>query len=253
MKQLISRLSLVFLLLAVSLGSTTSQAQYRHRGHSAPRHTHRSTGDNVMRGIYTAQAVGQTARMGAALHAMADYTGLRVGYNSASLHFSDASSFDLDPLSGVNVGVVFGWYLGNTPLILEPGAFYSKKGGKFSGYDKAEKDHFSQKINMHMLEFPLNLKFELAAPNSPLRLQPFVGAYMAFGLGGQIKDSMDGNWDTFDTYDNFDAGFRFGCGLCFTNFYLEAAYDLGLTNMEDGHSYGSTHTRTLGISLGFNF
>lgn len=250
MKQFISRLSIVLLLLAVFFGATNADAQYRHRGHNAPRHTHRSTGDRVVHGIYTAQAVGQAAQMGAAIHSMADYTGLRLGYNSASLHFDD-NGFDNDPTSGFNLGVVFGWYLGNSPFIIEPGVFYSKKGGKFSGIDK--KDYFSQKINMHMLEIPLALKLDLIAPNSPVHIQPFVGAYMAFGMGGQIKDSEDGNWDTFDTYDNFDAGLRFGCGLGLSNFYLEAAYDLGLTNMEDNHSYGDTNTRTMSINIGFNF
>lgn len=253
MKQFVSRLSIVLLLLAVGIGSTNATAQYRHRGYNAPRHAHRSTGDRVVHGIYTAQAVGQAAQMGAALHSMADYTGLRLGYNSASLHFSDIHGYDVDPLSGFNLGVVFGWYLGNTPFILEPGVFYSKKGGKFGGHDIDGGKNFTQKINMHMLEIPLDLKLDLMAPNSPVHFQPFIGAYMAFGMGGQIKDSTDGNWDTFDTYDNFDAGLRFGCGLCLSNLYLEAAYDLGLTNMEDNHSYGDTNTRTFSINIGFNF
>jgi len=203
-----------------------------------------------MRGVYTAHAIGQAAQMGYALHTLDDYTGLRLGYNSASLHFSD-SGYDLDPTSGVNLGFVFGWYLGNSPFILEPGVLYSKKGGKFSGMDSY--GHFSQKVNMHMLEFPCVVKFDLTGPSGIVHLQPFAGAYMAFGMGGQIKDSADGYWDTFDSYDNFDAGFRYGCGLSLANLYLEVAYDYGLTNMEASSHYGETNTKTVSFNLGINF
>lgn len=249
MKQFISRISIVLLLLAVCFGSSTAVAQYRHRGYNAPRHYRSRSGDNVVRGIYTAQAIGQAAQMGYALHTMADYTGLRLGYNSASLRFSD-SQYNLDPTSGVNVGIVFGWYLGNSPFILEPGVLYSKKGGKFSGHDG---EYFTQKVNMHMLEFPCVLKVDLASPSGLFRIQPFAGAYMGFGMGGQIKDSMDGNWDTFDTYDNFDAGFRYGCGLSMANAYFEVAYDYGLTNMENNNHSGDVHTKTFSLNVGINF
>ena len=107
-----------------------------------------------------------------------------------------------------------------------------------------------------MLEFPLVVKYEILSPNGGLCLQPFLGGYMGFGMGGKIDDGYK-TYDTFDSYDNFDAGLRMGCGLGLSHLYLEVAYDLGLTDMTQTH-YGTQraeecHTGTLGFSVGVTF
>lgn len=244
MKQFLSRLSIVFVLLAVSFGSTAALAQYRHYAPATPRHYHsRSTADRVIRGIHTAETVADAAVMGYGIAKLADYTGLRLGYNSASLRSSGMNAFDSDNKPGVNLGLVFGWYL-NSPVIIEPGVFYSMKGGKYSDWD----------VTMHMLEIPLVFKFDLGT-TAGVHLQPFIGGFMAFGLGGDIEDSAERvEYDTFDCYDDFDAGLRMGCGLGLSNLYVELAYDLGLTNMAGYDSYGAKErTNTLSLNIGFNF
>lgn len=65
MKQTISRLALLALLLSVSFGSTAALAQYRHHHRAyTPRYSHYRTGDAVIRGIHTAETVAHGAMMG---------------------------------------------------------------------------------------------------------------------------------------------------------------------------------------------
>lgn len=259
MKQTISRLALIVLLLSsVSFGSTAALAQYRHHHRAyTPRYSHYRTGDAVIRGIHTAETVAHGAMMGYALHQADDYTGIRLGYNGATLRLGGNPDVSNDYSSGVNLGIVFGWYLGNSPVIIEPGVFYSKKGANLSGYDYDMETRYEQDVNMHMLEIPLVFKYDITYRNAGASLQPFAGAYMAFGLGGDVEDSaFRSSWKTFDEYDNFDAGFRLGCGLCVQHLYLELAYDLGLVDLADNQhfDFGETRrTNTLSVSVGFNF
>lgn len=251
MKKTISRLSILLLLLAVSFGSTAAMAQYRHR-HYQPRHGHYRNGDGIVRGIHTAETIAHGAMLGYAIHELSDYTGVRFGYNAASLRTS-GSGANADYNSGIDLGLVYGWYLGNSPIIIEPGVYYSKKGSKLNY------GGFQEKINMHMLEIPLVLKYDILYPNAGASLQPFAGAYMAFGFGGKIEEGSDRlsqTWSTFDSYDNFDAGLRLGCGLSVDHLYLEIAYDLGLTDMAESSDFKfdeEHRTNTISFNIGFNF
>ncbi len=259
MKKTIARISTVLLLLVVSIASVTAQPRRHHR---------RSySGDGIIRGIRNVETVAGAAMMGASIASLDDYTGIRFGYNAATLRTSGFDGINSDVKSGVNVGVVFGWYLGNTPVIIEPGVYYTLKGGKFS--DKYS-DGTDIKTNMHMFEIPLVFKYEVQFHNAGVCIHPFFGGFLAFGIGGNVKVSdyyENDKWSDSTFGDGraglhrTDAGLRMGCGLGVDHFFIELAYDLGLVNLasDDYYYYNydsfddGIYSNTVSFSLGFNF
>lgn len=274
MKKTITRLVLLCTLLGLGFSSTAMAQRY----HSRPvprRHYH---GDGFLHALDAAEHVGRAALFGAFLHGLDDYTGIRVGYNAASLRtdlkYSDVNS-EFAP--GVNVGFVFGWNLGHTPLILEPGIYYSMKGGKLKGRFNDGATYIND-ISMHSVEIPLVLKAQLPlSPDNYVSLQPFFGGFVSFGFAGTTKyeenfDRIDSHgyptnyadkYDTFgdDLFCTTDAGLRMGVGLKVGQAYLEFAYDLGLVNLPnsgyelmDFDDFSDTmRSNTISFGIGFNF
>ncbi len=254
MKKTIARISTVLLLLVVSIASVTAQ----------PRHHHRRSynGDGIIRGIRNVETVAGAAMMGASIASLDDYTGIRFGYNAATLRTSGFDDVSSDVKSGVNVGIVFGWYLGNTPVIIEPGVYYTLKGGKLDGYEAGYSTRTKLKSNMHMFEIPLVFKYEVQYHNAGVCLHPFFGGFLSFGIGGKTNND---SWDTFSDGEGqlgrTDAGLRMGCGLGVDHFFLELAYDCGLVNLASdeynyfGYNYydSAVRSNTVSFSLGFNF
>ena len=214
-----------------------------------------------MRGLHAVETAADYAILGSVLHNIDDYTGFRIGYNSASLHASGFDATQGDNIPAFNLGIVFGWYLGNTDLALEPGLYYSMKGGNLNElYDS----NFSKKhglstteFTMHSFEVPLVLKMHLPIA-SGVGIEPFAGAFMSFGFAGTTTLDNGDEYDTFDDrfLEDFDAGFRFGAGLSINNLYFEAAYDLGLVNLCDSYEFDrheALRSRTWSFNIGINF
>ncbi len=262
MKTSITRLLAVFILLAVGLTAVVAQPPRRHH-----RSNYRS--DGFSRGMRDVHTVASTAMLGYSIAQLDDYTGIRLGYNAASLRASDfGEDVSSDFQSGVSIGVVFGWYLGKTPVIIEPGLYYSYKGGKLDGFEHQYDYRTRLKSNMHMFEIPLVFKYEVQFHNAGVCLHPFFGGFLSFGIGGKTKAVEGGQGDSWDTFSDgegqlgrTDAGLRMGCGLGVDHFFLELAYDCGLVNLaSDRYNYfgfdsfdSAIRSNTLSFSLGFNF
>lgn len=275
MKKIITRLLLLAVLLGMSLNDVATAQHY-----SRPYHRQRYRSNHVLEALDAAEHVGRAAMFGMFLHGLDDYTGFRVGYNAASLRTSlRHSNFDSNFTPGLNVGFVFGWHLGRTPLIIEPGLYYSMKGGEIKGtyndrvldaigsYTGKDYSRFTNKVTMHNFEVPLVLKCQLPlSPDNYVAFQPFFGGFVSFGFGGDTKiDDFDGR-DKYGTYSDdlfctTDAGLRMGVGLNVGMFYLECAYDLGLVNLPQ-NGYGLMHfddfddsmrSNTISFSVGVNF
>lgn len=260
MKKITSHISILLMILAMGL-TTSLSAQHRRHGGS-----YSNSGTAILRGLQTAESIARVGIMGASISKLDDYTGIRFGYNAAALRAEGFSGSDLSSStqSGLNVGIVWGWYLGNSPFIIEPGLYYSFKGGDLQGYDGPQShDRYSVKTNMHTLEIPLVFKYEVQCRNLGACLQPFFGGFLSVGLGGKTKDSY--YREKFDTYDHCmdrtDAGLRMGCGLGMGHFFLEAAYDCGLVNLaSDSYEFfnydnfsDGLRSNTFSIGIGFNF
>ncbi len=177
------------------------------------------------------------------------YYGLRLGMSlssvSSDIHELDGGSIQ----SGLSVGGIVGFQLSpTTPVSIETGLMYMEKGGK--GDIDGEKTTF----NLHYFELPIVAKYRYEMDDD-LSLQPFLGGYLALGIGGKVKNyaqkttctSFDG-----DRFRHFDGGLRLGCGLEYSMIYIELAYDLGLANIS--HSdFDSAKNRSLVVSAGVNF
>ena len=151
--------------------------------------------------------------------------------------------------TGLNVGIAAGYQLiPSSPLYFETGLYYTEKGGK----GNYEGKKFS--YNLNYLELPLLLKY--AAPFADRgTVQPYVGGYLACGIGGKVKDY--GNRQAFSSFDDnyfkrFDGGLRLGCGVQYDIVYAEAAYEFGLANICND-SFDTSHNRCFYLNVGVNF
>ena len=177
------------------------------------------------------------------------YYGLRIGANFSTVN-SDDRYLDGGSLhTGLNVGAVVGFQMiAHAPIYFETGLSYVEKGG--TGHIDGAK--FTYKLDY--LEMPLVLKYNyIAAPL--LSIQPYIGGYIAAGVGGQIKDF--GHRHAYSSFDDegfrrFDAGIKVGCGLQFDHLYAEMGYDFGLSNISQDY-FDTSRTGSLFVTAGVNF
>lgn len=180
------------------------------------------------------------------------YCGFRIGLGISTVN-SDSKYLDgNDPLTGLNLGFVVGTQVvRGTPLFFESGLYYTEKGGK-STYNGSKFTY-----NLNYLEIPLLVKYKFYADND-LSFEPFMGGYLACGVGGKIKNYQSraayGSFDSdySDNFNRFDGGLRLGCGMSFQMMYLEASYDIGLSNIGKD-DFDETHNGCFNLTFGVNF
>lgn len=184
-------------------------------------------------------------------HSYDSYCGFRVGLGLATVssesHYLDGNKVK----AGLNAGFVAGTQLvPGTPLFVESGLFYTEKGGKSeNGADKFT-------YNLNYLEMPLVMKYYIDIDRY-CSIQPFLGGYVACGIGGKIKDfgeraAYNSFSDSPYSFRRMDAGLRTGCGLQIDMFYAELSYDLGLANICKD-DFDTSKNGALMLSLGVNF
>ena len=177
------------------------------------------------------------------------YFGFRVGLNASHVA-TDSPLLDNGGVkTGLNIGVAAGTQLTyRAPLFLETGLYYSQKGGKGgSGNNKLT-------CELNYLEVPLLIKYKHFVGNQT-SVQPYAGAYLAVGTDGQIKNY--GSRTAFSSFEDdyfkrFDAGLKIGCGVGFNMVYLDASYDIGLTNTWQ-ESFEDAHNGCFTLNIGVNF
>ena len=174
------------------------------------------------------------------------YYGLRLGLNLACVN-SDVVEQDMDSRSGLAVGAVFGLLLTNsTPLWMEIGAFYSEKGGQMhvNGYDV--------KTRLSYIQAPIVIKYSFDVYDD-MYVQPFLGGYLAMGVGGKTKDyGSRQSYSSFDKLNRFDGGLRVGCGLEYQMLYAELGFDFGLANISKD-DFNTARNQCFFINVGVNF
>ena len=125
---------------------------------------------------------------------------------------------------------------------------YTEKGG--NGYVDGKK--FTYDLNY--LEMPILAKYKYYFDDD-LSIQPFAGGYLACGVGGKMKNYAEREaFSSFsdDAFQRFDGGLRLGCGVGFDLFYLELAYDIGLSNICHD-DFDTSHNGSLALNFGVNF
>lgn len=180
------------------------------------------------------------------------YYGLRLGLGFSTVNNSELDKYD-GPSSrtGLNFGGVVGYQLSpSAPVYLESGLFYTEKGGR---NNKKEDIDF----NLNYLEIPVLVKycFDL---DGEFSIQPFLGGYFAYGIGGKVK--WHGSYEerkmesafSSDLFKRFDGGLRFGCGAEYQMLYAELSYELGLANI-GRDEFEKTHNSCFYLNVGVNF
>ncbi len=177
------------------------------------------------------------------------YYGLRIGANFSTVNSDDRYLDGGSLRTGLNVGAVVGFQMvPQAPIYFETGLSYVEKGG--TGHVDGAK--FTYKLDY--LELPIVLKYNyIAAPL--VSIQPYIGGYLAAGVGGQIKDF--GHRHAYSSFDDegfrrFDGGIKVGCGLQFDHLYAEMGYDFGLSNISQDY-FDTSRTGSLFVTAGVNF
>jgi len=181
------------------------------------------------------------------------YYGIRLGLNIASMS-SDMATMDTDSRTGWAFGAVYGLQLANsTPIWLEAGLLYSEKGGESKiYYENLEKITY----RLSYLEVPVVVKYGFDIIDD-LYIDPFLGGYLALGVGGKTKTytrNVDDRTSesSFNYANRFDAGLRVGCGVEYQMLYAEVGFNFGIANIGKS-DFDAVRNRNFFINVGVNF
>lgn len=198
------------------------------------------------------------------------YFGVRFGMNVSQVMFYGPDVNNSSRL-GLNGGIVAGFMLAKTaPIFLETGLLYQGKGAYINGGKKNEVT-----IRAHFFEIPFILKYKIQTNIDDFKIQPFLGGFMAIGLGGETRfydaDPTMYPVDSRGRYKRgtfsdgalrgFDIGLKMGCGMSYKNFYFELSYSIGIMNaaQKEFQDFGfdsfdnSIHNGTFATTLGLDF
>ncbi|MBS0025743.1 outer membrane beta-barrel protein [Chitinophaga sp. 22321] len=131
------------------------------------------------------------------------------------------------------------------------GLLYSGKGGKSKNSDA--------KTTLSYLELPIHFMFKPEVGTGRLVLS--AGPYVAYGLGGKIKDTGLGDLDVYDDealllkQKRFDAGVGINVGYEMPmGLYFGLNTGLGLVNTADNTNNDRSFKNTsFGVSVGYKF
>lgn len=177
------------------------------------------------------------------------YYGLRIGPAFSTVNSDDPDLDGGDSQTGLDLGFVIGYPLSaSAPLYLESGLSYIEKGGKKTVSGK------KMTYDLNYIELPVLVKY-IYDVDGHFSVQPFVGGYLACGVGGKIKNY--GNREAFnsfssDAFRRFDGGLRVGCGVGYDVFYADLSYDIGLANVCHD-TFDTSRNGCLALTFGVNF
>ena len=150
---------------------------------------------------------------------------------------------------------------------IQPGIYFTTKSFDFYLSEKEKEFDFSWRrlYELYYLEVPVLASFRIKLADD-FQLQLNAGPFIACGVGGNVKDVILKSEivDIGDFLGNpfvegegnlhrFDAGLQFGLGFEYKEFFIGAAYDLGLFDITAKNlAYnGSIHTGNIMVSIGY--
>ncbi len=175
------------------------------------------------------------------------YGGVKFGVTGSHVSSQSSELNGNGVETGISLGLAAGFNIAPAAAF-ESGIYYTEKGGSSRNAD----GRFTYDLNY--LEVPLLLKYYIYSGNRAV-VQPYIGAYLGLGVGGQIKD-----YGTRSVTDSFgsglfrrgDSGLALGCGISWSFLYASLGYEYGLANI-GADLFSETHNRALVFSVGFAF
>lgn len=185
--------------------------------------------------------------------------GIEGGVNLSKLAASSSGlTLTSSSVTGFRVGGVVDLGFGNVSL--QPGLFYSTKGGSYG----SASDGGTAKLTLNYVEIPVNLVYNIPVVVGKV----FIGAgpYVAMGVSGKstttgaFTSSGSGTESQDITFGsgandtkNPDYGLNFMGGIRFKGgFVVSAGYGLGLGNLSNDNS-ASVKNRVISFSVGYFF
>ena len=195
--------------------------------------------------------------------------GVKAGLNLSRLTETvSGGSVSSQTLPGFQVGGVVD--LGFQAFSIQPGVFFTTKGGKSEETVQFTTPGSGQttitansKVTLNYIEVPINFLYNVAAGDNKF----YVGAgpYVGYGLSGKGTESDNQNGSettktnvTFgsgqDDVKNPDFGVNFLVGFKFSQGYsIGANYGLGLSNLSNGGNDSKVKNQVVSFTLGYFF
>lgn len=182
--------------------------------------------------------------------------GIRGGVNASKQYAMDDQA-DRDFHLGYQVGVAVDLNLARS-FSINTGLTMIQKGWHWDYDDSRGKQDV--KDNATYLEIPIQASYRVALSDQA-QFQLNLGPYFAFGLFGDQKvTSTFPNGDNYsiDTFDEFEGGKKFDCGVTvgagfvFSHIYLGVSYERGLINVSNDENKRFQNS-TIALSIGYNF
>jgi len=162
--------------------------------------------------------------------------GLKAGLNFANLNLEDNT--DLKAKTSFYLGALAHLHI-SKHFALQPELMYSGQGAKYDATDT--------KVNLNYLNLPILAQY---MTGSGFRLQtgPQVGALVSAKLKTDNNDT-----DIKDEYKKIDFSWVFGASyVTNSGFGVDARYNLGLSNINDGTSKIQNRVFQVGVFYQFN-
>lgn len=140
------------------------------------------------------------------------HLGIRGGISSTNAIFENWDGDDgTCSLTAPTFGIAFDTRVAKIPFYIETGLYYMNRGYKddWYTYDKGNYRSGREIYDNHSLLVPALISYHAYAGKN-VAIQPFMGPFISYG---------------FDE-DEFDSGWRFGCGISVKKFYANFGFDL---------------------------
>ncbi len=180
------------------------------------------------------------------------------GWNSATLDVNDNTFSRADRKSGFNAGGLVAWHVSDR-FAVELAGMYTKKGSK------VEDSGLQFDLNLDYIEIPLLARFDIPTQaGGRLSLHLFAGPAISFETSCKVNGEVSGLNVELDCDDpevdaaryTTDYSLLFGGGVGIGagpgDIQLDAAYDLGLTNLNnEPDDKTNIKNRTLMLTAGY--
>ena len=180
--------------------------------------------------------------------------GIRAGLNMAGMAYEeDNVTVSTDNKTNWHVGIIADIPMMES-LYVQTGLYLQNK-----GYKEKEGD-YELTANPMYLEIPVLASYRYNFSDAA-QLQINVGPYFAYGVGGKIKETDEGDEDKWDCFGDkgadwkrFDCGLQIGAGLTIAkNYYIGAAYEIGFSKIAKNSGDGKLKNKNWMFSVGYNF